>query len=139
MKNKAGAPVLVPIALGLLAHWGGSWVVGHDRVNYALSGSGFRCISDMSEVAFALGTVGTVLATLAFAVPAIIASVRGVVSAGRSMALNLLAIPIFFCGLSSPEFIFAVLVLLMTMAWIVALLWALTQPARNAQLGGAET
>ena len=112
--------VLAPACLGWLLYCAADWLIGHDSIEYRLHDAGFSALTNLAEVAFAIGVVPSTLAGLVLGLPAALGFVLQVRWIRRVAVVNAAACLALVSGLGlvSP---WATLVLLS----VTALLWML--------------
>jgi hypothetical protein len=120
-----------PVVLGWILYGAAAWLIGHDSINYRIQDRGFGFITNAAETIFALGPVTSVVAALVFALPSILAYLRGIGSVSQAVALNTSAAIVFLCGLGCVGFLFALASTIASLLWIRALVWVATRESNN--------
>jgi hypothetical protein len=121
----------VPATIGVLAYGAAASLVHHDSINYQLHEAGFEFISNAAETIFAAGPVASASAALVFALPSTLLCLRRAGPVFKAATVNMAAAIVFVCGLGSVGFLFAGMLALAPILWIVAMLWAVTRESKQ--------
>ena len=130
--------VLAPACIGWLLYRTADWLISNDSIEYRLHDAGFGALTNLAELAFAIGVVPSTVAGLVLGLPAALGFALHLRWIGPVAVVNAAACLtlVFGLGLISPwptAVLFSATVLL----WVLAAILTLVCLCQSAQQNGS--
>jgi hypothetical protein len=130
--------VLAPACLGWLFYGAADWLISHDSIEYRLRDAGFSALTDLAEVAFAIGVVQSAFAGLVLGLPAALGFVLHLRWIRRVVIVNAAAYLALASGLGLvSSWAMPVVLLVTVLLWLLAIILMVVCLAQSAQPGAS--